>query len=356
MLHVLLALFMWVVGAAHAEEDPGILRITANVANAEVWVDNESVGQAPITRYLPAGSHSVRIAADGFNPFVQRITVYPGKAVDVKGTLMRGGNTVDFLITPGGGEILLDGHPTNRKTPTRLTGVPAGKHTWSVERDGHETLGGEFILTDGGNVLISGEMESSEGRFSILSRPEGATVYLDGEMVGVTPLQLTDIPRGEHRVGLVHDDHALLVRTVETWNGEKGEVNAKLKDDGAKVIVKTGSSSAGVTLDGVPIGTGKKVTVLAQRGGYDLHIEAPGAAPVDERISVPISGSVQWNAELASTGGTSSITEATPMLRRPLFWVAVGGGAALVGGGAAITAAVLAPDPDPEGDTVVQLP
>ncbi|MCP4809560.1 MAG: PEGA domain-containing protein [Proteobacteria bacterium] len=356
MLHVLLAMFMWVVGVAHAEEDPGILRITSNVAGAQVWVDNESVGETPVTRYLPAGSHSVRIAQDGYNPFVQRVTLFPGKATDVNATLQSGGSTVDFVITPGGGEIILDGQPTNRKTPTRLTGVPAGNHEWRVERDGHEPLEGTFTLAKGGNALVFGEMLSSEGRFSITSRPEGATIYLDGEMVGVTPLELEDIPPGEHRVGIVHPDHALLVRTVETWNGEKGEVSAKLKDEGAKLIVKTGSASATVTLDGVPIGTGKKVKTRAQRGGYELHVEAIGAASADEKISVPISGAVQYDADLAAVGGTSSLTESTPTLRRPIFWIAVGGGAALVGGGAAVTAAVLAPDPDPEGDTVLQLP
>lgn len=356
MLHVLLALFMWVVGVAHAEEDPGVLRITSNIAGAEVWVDNESVGPTPVTRYLPAGSHDVRVALDGYNPHVQRVTLRPGQATDVSASLMRGGNTVDFLVTPGGGAIFLDGQPTNRTAPTRLTNVSPGKHSWKIERDGHEPLEGSFTLNSGGNALVVGEMESSEGRFEITSRPAGADVYLDGELVGQTPLKLSDIPRGEHQVGLIHPSYPLMVRTVETWNGEKGEVNAKLKDEGARVIVKTGSSSATVTLDGVPIGEGKTAKVKAQRGSYALRVEAIGAAPVEDRISVPSSGAIQWNAELASVEGTSALVESKPLMRRPVFWVAVGGGAALIGGGAAVTSALLAPGPDPEGDVVLQLP
>ena len=42
------------------------LVVEAPVA-AEVFVDNEPAGQTPLTLDIPAGKHTVRIAADGFD-------------------------------------------------------------------------------------------------------------------------------------------------------------------------------------------------------------------------------------------------------------------------------------------------
>lgn len=357
MLHVALLLISWLFsGVAHAEEDPGVLKIDANVPGAEIRIDYEPVGETPLTRYMPPGTYSVRVAADGFNPFVQRVTVYPGKRVDLNATLMRGGGTVEFVVEPGGANIELNGQDTGFRTPTRIPSVPAGTYVYVVSKPGYEPTKGSFQLNEGGNAVVVGSLESSAGRFSISSRPEGATVYLDGEMVGVTPVDLVGIHPGTHQVGLVHPDYAMVVREVDTSDGSKGVVDSKLKDEGAKVVVSTGSGSGTVSLDGVPLGTGSKVKVQAARGSYELVVGGTGAEPVALDIVVPLSGSVHYAAELAPSGGISTLVEKKPPLKRPLTWIAVGGGAALVGGGAIVTARILAPEPDPEGDVVLQLP
>ena len=357
MLHVALLLISWLLsGVALAEEDPGILKINANVVGAEIRIDHEPVGETPLTRYMPPGHYSVRVAADGYNPFVQRVTVYPGRRTDLGATLIRGGSTVEFVVEPGGANIELNGQDTGFRTPTRIPKVSAGTYQYKVTKPGYEPVEGTFSLSDGGNAVVVGSLESSAGRFSIASRPEGASVYLDGEMVGVTPVDLTGIHPGTHQVGLAHPDHPLVVREVDTSDGSKGVVDAKLKDGGGKLVVVTGSPSGTVSLDGVPVGTGKKVKARAARGSYEVVVGGTGAEPVSLEVTVPLSGSLYSEAALAPSGGISTLTEKTPPLKRPLTWVAIGGGAALVGGGAVVTAVVLSPEPDPVGDVVLQLP
>ena len=357
MLHLALMLITWLLTTvAHADEDPGILKVDSNVAGAEIRIDYEVVGETPLTRYMEPGTYSVRVAGDGFNPYVQRVTVYSGKRTDLNATLARGGGTIEFVVEPGGASIELNGQDTGFRTPIRIPNAPGGTYTWKVTKPGYEPLEGDFRLNEGGNAVVVGELESSAGRFSITSRPEGATVYLDGEMVGVTPVDLTGIQPGTHAVGLVHPDYAMVVREVDTSDGSKGVVNAKLKEEGGKVVVVTGSASGRVSLDGVPLGEGKKVKARAGRGSYDLRVEGTGAEPVETSVTVPLSGTLWYEAELAPSGGISTVVEKRPPLKRPLTWALVGGGAALVGGGAVTAAIVLAPEPDPEGDIVLQVP
>ena len=358
MLHLLLALVAWLfVSPAHAEEDPGILRVSSNARDARVVLDyTEDIGTTPVTRYLPAGTYTVRVTADGYDPHVQRVTVRAGQAMDLNTTLVRGGGTVEFAVKPGGAKIEIDGQDSGLSSPARLPKQKPGTYTYRLTRDGYEPLEGEYTLKKGGNVLIADQMSSSSGLWEITTRPEGAIVYLDGEEKGVTPLKLDGIEPGEHRVGLRKDGYALLVREVDTSDGSKGVVDAKLKSNGTKVTVKTGSSSGTASLDGVPLGTGATLKTVAVRGGYELHIEAEGAAPITEQVTVPSSGGVVYKADLAATGGTSTLTELPPMTRRPIFWVAAGGGVALIGGGTAAAIALTRPEPDPEGDIVLTLP
>jgi hypothetical protein len=358
MLHLLLALVAWLfVSPAYAEEDPGILRVTSNARDARVVLDyTEDVGTTPVTRYLPAGTYTVRVVADGYDPHVQRVTIVSGQAVDLNTTLIRGGSTVEFLVKPGGAAIEIDGKDTGLTSPARLPKMQAGTYTYRLTRDGYEPLEGEFELNKGGNVLVAEQMLSSSGLFEIATRPEGVTVYLDGEEVGVTPLKLDGIEPGEHRVGLVKDGYALLVREVDTRDGSKGVVDAKLKSGGAAVTVKTGSPSGTASLDGVPLGTGATLKTEATRGGYDLVVSAEGAEPVSQRVTIPASGGIVFKADLAAAGGTSTITELAPLTRRPIFWIAAGGGLALVGGGTGLAIALTRPEPDPEGDVVLTLP
>jgi hypothetical protein len=45
------------------------------------------------------------------------------------------------------------------------------------------------------------------GGLTITSEPAGAVVLVDGEMKGTTPLQLTNMPPGNHTVGIVRDGY-----------------------------------------------------------------------------------------------------------------------------------------------------
>ncbi len=51
------------------------LSVTANVAGAQVYIDNNSAGSAPVNTQLPAGSHSIRVTANGFQDYNATVNV-----------------------------------------------------------------------------------------------------------------------------------------------------------------------------------------------------------------------------------------------------------------------------------------
>ncbi len=356
---MLASLWMTLLGAllathpAHAQA-LGILKVSANVDQAVVHVGPEEMGPAPLTREIAPGSYMVRVTADGFDPYVRQVTIRSGQSTKVDAKLSIGGGTADFMASPDGAIVEINGQDTGLRTPTRISPLSEGRYRYRLIKEGYEPVEGDFEIKNFNNPLITAEMQSSRGRFEVVSEPAGATVYIDGEERGQTPLDLQGIEPGVHQVGVRMNGYALLVREVDTTDGSKGEVNARLKKEGGKLKVKTGDANATVLLDGVPVGTGKSVSVKATRGSYLVDVQAPGMAPAVGTAKVPVNGSVLYKAELEP--GQSALAESTPLARRWTFWTGVGIGVAAIGTGSAVAVAATRPDPPPSGDVALTLP
>lgn len=338
---------------AWAQDSSGLLKITSPVAGAQVYVDNQLVGETPLTTYAAPGDHTVRVSADGHDPYVRRVTIVADRTTELTASLLPGKGTVEFAVEPMGANLVVNGRDEYR-TPVRLRDLAPGNYTWELSADGFETESGEFTFTSGKNLFIVETLESSAGRFAISSRPDGANVFVDGNLVGATPLALENVEAGVHQVLLELKGHAAVIRTVDTSDGSKGVVDVRMPEDGAALTVKTNSPDAIVRLNGVRVGEGRKVRVPElERGRYALSVAEPGGPAVEARVEVPDSGGAWWSAKVGEDG---KLREYTPLTRSWIFWAgagAVAGGAA-AGGVIAYNATI--PDPTPEGDIVVSLP
>jgi hypothetical protein len=67
-----------------------------------------------------------------------------------------------------------------------------------------------------------------EGGLSVVTDPAGASVYINGESKGVTPLQIDRIAAGDHRVTVVKDGYLENSRVVRVEPGQKQAVEVQL--------------------------------------------------------------------------------------------------------------------------------
>lgn len=345
-------------GAVHAQDDAqGILKVSSSVKGALVHIDYEQAGEAPMTRYLPPGKHTVRVSADGYDPFVRRVTVQPNVTTQIVANLKAGGGTVEFFFRPLGATVEISGTDVG-PTPIRLDSVQPGEHSWRVTAPQHVSVEGTFTFTKGGNVLVSGDLDSSVGQVWVDSDPAGARVWVDDQDRGVTPLRLSEVPPGAHSVRIAAEGTAIAIKSFDNTDGELVHIDARLGDTGADVTVQSSSEAAVVTLDGQTLGTGKKVKVFLERGTYALVVSATGHKTLTEDIDVPPVGGVVYKVSLAAEGdaAASALVSGKPLLARWTTWAISGGG--VIAGGAVAAAVVIAiqPEPPPSGDVVVPLP
>ncbi len=73
--------------SAALASDLGKILLTSVPDGAEVYVDNDLVGNAPATLKLPAGKHTVKVAQQGYKPWTKQVAVYAGSETNLKASL-----------------------------------------------------------------------------------------------------------------------------------------------------------------------------------------------------------------------------------------------------------------------------
>jgi hypothetical protein len=347
--------------SAMAQDDPppqGILRVNADQSSASVYVGVRLMGETPLTTGVNEGTHTVRVLKDGFEPFVRRITIKPNQTTEVSARLYEGKGSAEFVVEPAGATLSIEGGE-KWPTPVRLKDLKPGKYNYTITAPGREPESGNFTFVTGKNLLISTTLMSSEGMVSITSNPKGATVILDGQEAGVTPLHLEDVEAGEHTVQLMLRGQATVFRRFDTSDGSKGDVEVRMTKRGVPLSIATGNKEATLEIEGMVLGPRSAYRFgPVERGRYQITVAAPGKKTIEQNVQVPVTGTALYRARLRPRSGAapSTLQKNPPFYQHWVFWSSVGVGVAGITTGLIIGLQSPSTTAAPGGDLLVNLP
>lgn len=140
------------------------------------------------------------------------------KWLGTQASVATGGLTVE--TRPPGADVLIDGEHRGL-TPLTLSLSP-GAHALAV-RLGEDERAVPLTVSAGGAIAQYFEMHAATpppelGTISVVTTPAGVRVTVDGEARGVSPLTVTGLAAGEHRVA-VASDATNATRTVSVQPG-----------------------------------------------------------------------------------------------------------------------------------------
>jgi hypothetical protein len=70
------------------------------------------------------------------------------------------------------------------------------------------------------SVLSLALSAAASGNLSIATEPDNAAVFVDGKALGVSPLHVTGVPAGQHRLRIVKRGYRETAQTVKVVAGE----------------------------------------------------------------------------------------------------------------------------------------
>ena len=247
--------------------------------------------------------------------FVFLLLVTGACAASVTGTL-------SVASVPEGASLYLDGTLLGS---TPFTGiVAAGNHELVLSHDGYEDYTATVTVPENGNVqgnytLVQASRVSvnaagpSTGVLSLSSDPSGATVTLDGAVVGTTPLTLRSVAAGDHTVLITYAGYADMTSTITVPAGGTFTNSYTLSCN--VLVVSSTPSGASVTVDGTLSGTTPLSLRAVTAGVHTVVLTLDGYTPFTTTVTVPPGQTVQAAYTLAAAGTpavTATVTTAAP--------------------------------------------
>ena len=134
-------------------------------------------------------------------------------------------------------------------------------------------------------VVESVQAETAKfATLSIETNPSGATVYIDGSKVGVTPLRNFSAAYGKHTIKLSKTDYFDNVFPCD-FNKDKVDIRQNLIIRKSKLNIATTPSEADVYLDGVKVGKTPMSGYEVPYGKHKIRVSKSGYDDIEETFT-----------------------------------------------------------------------
>jgi hypothetical protein len=151
--------------------------------------------------------------------------------------------------TPAGAFVFVDGRAYG-PTPVAVRDLSPGAHRVRVVRNGFITADRQVVLTKARpsqSLTVDLERQASvaargapattpsgrsggfTGALMVVSRPPGAAIFMDGKLVGATPLSLPSVPAGTHAIRIEQEGYRRWTSAVRVVASEQNRITASLE-------------------------------------------------------------------------------------------------------------------------------
>ena len=211
---------------------------------------------------------------------------------------------VVMRTVPAGAKVKIDGTGIDGRTPMlREMKLTPGEHEAVFIIDGEEAARETFTVDASTTSVVLSEALTESGSVRVETRPVGATVLLDGEEVGKSPIELPKVSYAKaHRIEATKSGYASAKVTVPRDRPLKWSVELALAREGPKgrVVVMTHPSSQ-LSVDGQSVGGSGPSTLDLPIGDHTLVLAVPGLGVERKyRIEVPDSGVGRYYFDLTA--------------------------------------------------------
>ena len=247
------------------EKLPGHLRIDSGpITGAKVLIDGVSKGETPVTiRDLPHGDYLVEIRAERYLPFRAEVTLAGlNQEQSVSADLRSAWAEISFDSTPADAQVF-NGDELLGTTPL-TAGLLEGEHNVRIKAAGYKVWQDTITVAAGTPQSITDiKLEPVDASLFLVSKPARANVTINGNYLGLTPLEAPLTPGEATRVRLYKQGYKPATRSLTAESGEKKRLSITLEPELASVVMRVEPGDALVYVDGKLIGAANRTLHLS---------------------------------------------------------------------------------------------
>jgi formylglycine-generating enzyme required for sulfatase activity len=262
---------------------------------------------------LHSGSYTVAAELEGYQRLSETLEVN-GDTPSVVGYVFEPlGGLLTITSNPvDGAEITIDGESSG-STPAHEIELGAGEHTVEVVAPLHLPYQTTVVFEPGEPPReLEAILIPNWAPLTVATSPAGATVSLDGAVVGSTPLEHR-IEAGERVVEIRRQGFKSFSRRFQATAGEAVDLGiVRLVPMDGRLAVASDPSGATVTVNGVFRGTAPLELALAPSSTYEVTVSMAGRRTFATAVKISSGQRSEVRAELELLSGVVSVTSLPP--------------------------------------------
>lgn len=280
---------------------------SAPVEGAKIYVDGKDTGRkTPATlKGISCGQHTVELKKKGFVGEKKIVGVTSGEVVKAQVSLAPNYAPLEIRTKPTGAEITINGRRAG-KSPIRIKRMTAGEYTIVAKMPDYHDTTRKFRLAPGKPLKLNIELRPAFGSIRITAkRVKDAEVFVDGDGLGTTPIELKRIVSGLHTIRVVKEGYKPFKTKVNIRDGKETLVAAVLKPYFGTLVITSKPPVANVIIDGKPRGK-TPMSIKLEPGEHDVVVagldEAHGK--VERMVKIRLRKKHKLNVRLSVKTGS----------------------------------------------------
>ena len=280
----------------------GTLLVHSSAPGAVIYMDGRKVDRAPaLLQKLKAGKYVVEARAKGYQSKSVEVKVEAGKTAKVTieleltpATKALGGGTVQVVARPKRVEIFVDGK-SRGLAPVKVQGLAPGSHHIEGRKEGHVSAEQTVKIAKGEFKAIKLTLKEKvppkrTGALRVISPLSRVLVFIDGQMVGKTPLLKHQIIPGPHFVTTRKKGYEDQVQTVNIKANQVVELKTMLVKEKAPASAPASAPAKGKGEEedpqgGVPYGMSSYGAHLVGRWNFTADVSLGFAHIFETRLT-----------------------------------------------------------------------
>jgi len=256
-----------------------------------------------------AGRYTVTASLTGYRPLQETLTVNRGGLQEFRLQLEELPGRVSIKLEPPVDyRVFVDGAGVATGADA-ITEIPGGEHLLRIETDRYLPVAERVAIAGLGQAQqLAYRLQPGWATVQINSQPAGAVVQLDGEQVGVTPLE-TEITHGPHALRLSLENHKPVILEQDFAAGSVVRLqDIVLPPADGRLVLSSVPAGATISVGGVFRGTTPSTLTLESGKEHSVRLTSPGYQSLNKPVQLAPEEEQQLEVSLSPEYGVVFVT------------------------------------------------